>query len=206
MQTRSTLALVPALIVVAGLAGATGLGGASAGTGGHAEAAAGAGNRRMGFELKETKEELKLDYTVEATDSNGGGRMSVVFTLADEGRIKPITSVEFAVPSKDGSGYYDVVVTLSPFERDGKKVYVMQLTRDLAERGEIDLKTNTMDGKRMLNWGYHRVVLEKYAKAAKPFIAPEVKKSPEVEGGLAPTKSDPAPPASPTPPATPTPR
>lgn len=160
MHARTTLAFVPALIIAAGLAGAAGAG--RAGGGLPAESASG----KMGFELKETKEELKLDYTVEATDANGGGRMSVTFTLADEGRIKPITSVDFAVPSRDGSGYYDVVVTLSPFERDGKKVYVMQLTRDLAERGELDLKTKTMDGKGMLNWGYHRVRLEKVAKAA----------------------------------------
>ncbi|MGH7133175.1 MAG: hypothetical protein ACREJO_14675 [Phycisphaerales bacterium] len=205
MHVRSTLAFVPALIVVAGLTGATAVWEAR-GEGGHAGGAA-AGGRLLGFELKETKEELKLNYTVEAQD-NGGGRMSVTFTLADEGRIKPLTSVDLAVPSKDGSGYFDVVVRLSPFERDGKKVYVMQLTRDLAERGEIDLKTHTMDGKQMIDWAYHRVVLEKYAKAAKPFVAPEAKKSGGAEGGPAPAKAEPAAPSTPppTPPAAPAPR
>ena len=191
MHARHTLALLPALIVAAGLAGAAGVWGGGGG-GGHAAEAGGAGNNLVGFELKETKEELKLDYTVEAQDSNGGGRMSVTFTLADEGRIKPITSVDLAVPSKDGSGYYDVMVTLSPFERDGKKVYVMQLTRDLAERGQMYLKTKTMDGKGMLNWGYHRVPLEKFAKAVKKTNEPDGNKGAEDEGRQSPAKADPA--------------
>jgi hypothetical protein len=180
MHARSTIAL-SALIVAAGLAGAAGVWRAG-GEGIHAAAAENA--RRVGFELRETKEELKLDYTVEAQD-NGGGRASVTFTLADEGRIKPITTVQIAVPSADKSGYYDVVASLAPFERDGKKVYVVQLTRELLERGEFDLKTKTMDGKSMLNWGYHRVPLAAAMKAAVDKAALEKAKELNVGGPAA---------------------
>lgn len=159
MRTRTTLllsTLIAAAALSAGLAGAAGHGRPAAAGGAHAAF--------LGFELKETKEELKLIYDVKVQD-NGGGRTAVTFTLADEGRIKPIFAVDLGVPSKDGSGYYDVNLSLKPFERDGKQVYVIHLTRELAERGELSLKTRTMDGKQMLDWGYHRVVFAQHVKA-----------------------------------------
>lgn len=171
---RAHLRAVAASSVLIGvLAAAGGMAAMRGGVGGRAPAGAG---RKAGFELRETKEELKLGYDVRVSD-NGGGRTSVTFTLADEGRIKPITSVQVAVPSADKSGYFDVVATLSPFERDGKKVYVLQLTRDLTERGELDLVTQTMDGKRMvMEWAYHRVPLGPALKAARPSQPPAEKK------------------------------
>lgn len=149
--------------VIAAAALSAGLVGAEGGRARFAAAEA-ANAALLGFELKETKEELKLNYDVKVQD-NGGGRMAVTFTLADEGRIKPLFAVDLGVPSKDGSGYYDVNLSLKPFERDGKQVYVIHLTRELVERGELSLKTRTMDGKQMLDWGYHRVVIAPLVKA-----------------------------------------
>jgi hypothetical protein len=54
----------------------------------------------LGIQLGETKEQLKLDYEVSVTD-HGTGRVTVTFTLADEGRLKPISSVDLSIPSKD---------------------------------------------------------------------------------------------------------
>jgi hypothetical protein len=152
MHARRTLLVAALFATVALAAGLT------------AKNSAGAGRAFLGFELKETKEELKLDYDVKVQD-NGGGRMSVTFTLADEGRIKPIFAVDLGVPSKDGSGYYDVNLSLKPFERDGKQVYIIHLTRELVERGELSLKTSTMDGKKVMDWRYHRVVFAPHVKA-----------------------------------------
>ncbi|HYD02016.1 MAG TPA: hypothetical protein VEB22_12380 [Phycisphaerales bacterium] len=175
MSAKSVL-LLPILLVAAALAAGLVRG----------ERAAGA-RALLGFELKETKEELKLQYDVKVQD-NGGGRMSVTFTLADEGRITPLTAVKVAVPSADKSGYFDVVLHLAPYEKDGKKIYMLHLTRDLTERGELNLVTSTMDGKRMLDWGYHRVPLGALAKAAKGPEQPGGQK----DGGAAPTTQPPA--------------
>src|ERR1700683_4103948 len=41
----------------------------------------------MSFYLRETKDQLKLKYEV-AVEEHGSGRVTVVFTLADEGRLK----------------------------------------------------------------------------------------------------------------------
>jgi hypothetical protein len=184
MHARKTvLAAAFLTITAAGLAGAH-----AAGRHAAAERAESTG-RRLGFELQETKEELKLQYDV-AVQDNGGGRMYVTFTLADEGRIKPLFAVDLAVPSKDGSGYYDVVVPLAPYEKDGKKIYTLQLTRDLVERGEIDLKTTQLDGKRIFDWGYHRVPFAPYVKEMD-------KKAAEKKSGEAAPATPPAPAATP---------
>jgi hypothetical protein len=53
-----------------------------------------------GLGLGETKQQLKLDYEVSVKD-HGTGRVTVTFTLADAGRLKPLSSVDFSIPSKD---------------------------------------------------------------------------------------------------------
>ena len=187
MRTRTTTALLLSTFIVAIALGAGGGRPAAVGTG----AAAEGGARLLGHEFGETKQELKLDYDVEVHD-NGGGRVSVVFTIADEGRLKPISSFDVAAPSKDKSGYYDLVVPMAVRDggvSGGKRGIMFQLTRDLAERGEIDLKTSTFDGKQMMEWGYHRVSLAAALKAADEKAKNAEKKSPDKkndEGGTAP--------------------
>ena len=63
----------------------------------------------LGFELGETKEELKLDYQVTVTDHKTD-RVTVVFTLKDEGRMKPLYSVD--LPQDRASGREDVSTNL----------------------------------------------------------------------------------------------
>ena len=54
----------------------------------------------MGFKLGESKEELKLNYGVSIYDHDTG-RVTIKFTLIDAGRLKPITSVDLSIPSKE---------------------------------------------------------------------------------------------------------
>src|SRR6187399_716605 len=53
--------------------------------------------RGMGEILGETKEQLKLQYDVAVYD-HGTGRVTITFTLEDEGRLKPLYGVEFRIP------------------------------------------------------------------------------------------------------------
>jgi hypothetical protein len=104
-----------------------------------------------GFILGETKDELKLKYDV-AVEDPGTGRVTVVFSLADEGRLKPLEEVEFTIsaqaPEKDGSYRMDLVVSIDMVKtQDGKRVGRVHILKGLAERAEIRLNTHTLDGK-----------------------------------------------------------
>lgn len=105
----------------------------------------------IGFYLGETKEELKLEYDV-AVQDHGTGRITIVLTLADEGRLKPLDEVQLAIPgqekNKDGGHWMDLVVSIEMRKiDDGKRVGRIHILRDLAKRAEIQLNTHTMDGK-----------------------------------------------------------
>jgi len=122
----------------------------------------------LGFRLGETKEQLKLDYEVSVVD-HGTGRVTVTLTIADEGRLKPLRSVDLDFPSKDkhkDGGYMaDLWLSLATKKVDGKLLVSVHLKRELAEQAEIHLKTGSLDGKReALTWYYHAIPIAKYMK------------------------------------------
>jgi hypothetical protein len=125
----------------------------------------------MGFYLRQTKDELKLKYDV-AVQDHGTGRVTVVFTLADEGRLKPLEAVQLVVPAQaqnpDGSHWMDLVVSIDMSETDGdKRVGRVHLLKGLAERAEFHLNTHTMDGKLDRFTRLHHVIpIGKYLKDA----------------------------------------
>ena len=120
----------------------------------------------VGFQLGETREQLKLKYDVSVKD-HGTGRVTVTLAIADQGRLKPLNSVNLVVPGKDrrkdGSGYVDLSVALATREEDGKQVARIHVLRELAERAEIHLRTSRLDGKQeALTWYYHVISIAKY--------------------------------------------
>lgn len=119
----------------------------------------------LGFELGETKEELKFVYDVVATD-HGTGRVTIKVTIADEGRMKPLSrGISLHIPDKGGSGYADLSVNLERREEDGKQVVSIHLSKELAERGAIQLKTEHLDGKSdPRTWYYHVIPLKEHLK------------------------------------------
>ena len=119
----------------------------------------------LGFELGETKEQLKLDYEVSVAD-HGTGRVTINLTIADEGRLKPLDrGVELVIPSQDGTGYVDLAVLLERTNLDGKQQVRVHLARELAERATIQLQTNTLDGKQSpLTWYYHTISIAEHLK------------------------------------------
>jgi hypothetical protein len=107
---------------------------------------------------------LKCNVSVK---DHGTGRVTVTLTIADQGRLKPLNSVNLVVPGKDrrkdGSGYVDLSVALATREEDGKQVARIHVLRELAERAEIHLRTSRLDGKQeALTWYYHVISIAKY--------------------------------------------
>ncbi|HVW00048.1 MAG TPA: hypothetical protein VHB77_06905, partial [Planctomycetaceae bacterium] len=51
----------------------------------------------LGFQLGQSKDELKLKYDLEVQD-HGTGRVTAVLKIADEGRLKPLNSVDLVIP------------------------------------------------------------------------------------------------------------
>ena len=105
----------------------------------------------IGFFLGQSKDELKLKYEVSATD-HGTGRVTIVLTIEDEGRLAPLDEVELAIPgqekNEDGGQWMDLVVAIKMRKADdGKRVGRVHIRRDLAARAELWLNTHTMDGK-----------------------------------------------------------
>ncbi len=115
----------------------------------------------LGFELRETKEELKLDYDVSVVDHDTG-RVTLVITLKDDGRLKPIRNVDLYIPSKKkhaGGGFMsDLSLSLDLREAEGHRVARVHISKELAEKAELRVKTNHLDGKQEpMTWYYHRI-------------------------------------------------
>ena len=123
--------------------------------------------RAEGLGLGETKEELKLDYEVEMKEHKTG-RVTLTLTIADEGRLKPLTSVALVIGNTDGTNYVDLSVALKPREVDGKQQYRVHIHESLAKRAEISLRTGHLDGKQeKATWYFHDIPLAKQMKTEK---------------------------------------
>jgi hypothetical protein len=131
-----------------------------------------------------------VKYDVEVHDA-GSDTLTVVFTLADEGRLKPFYSIELVAFSKQadsqGRRSYDVKapIELKPTE-DGKRTGQAQIRKEFLGRAKIRILTRTVDGKRQPSGGaYFDIPIAKY-----------LNKSPAA--GSPATASRPAPPPSPS--------
>jgi hypothetical protein len=120
-----------------------------------------------GLGLGESKEQLKLQYDVSVYDHHTD-RVTVTLTIADEGRLKPLRSVDLHLPSQDkhadGRGYMsDLTASLATTQENGKTVVRVHLKKEWAERAQCELKTGTLDGKpEPLTWYYYVIPIAKY--------------------------------------------
>ena len=117
--------------------------------------------------LPPSKDEWKLKYDVEVYDADSD-TLTVVFTLADEGRLKPIYSIDLVAFSKQtdsqGGRAYDVKapIELKPTE-DGNRVGQVQIRKEFVNRAKIRIITLTLDGKRQPSGGvFYDIPIGKY--------------------------------------------
>jgi hypothetical protein len=128
---------------------------------------------------------LKYDVQVKPAD---GDKLNVVFTVADEGRLKPIYSIDlvaFSLQTDSQGGHaYDVKEHLDlKATKDGKRVGQVQIRKEFADRAKIRLLTLTVDGKRHAQASYYDIPLKKYlspGSAAAPPTATSNPNSPSV--------------------------
>jgi hypothetical protein len=126
----------------------------------------------LGFRLGESKEKLELKYDVSVYDHDTG-RVTVQFKLEDEGRLKPITSIDLHIPSDDmheGGGFKsDLTISMATSKEGTKQVGRVHIRKEWAARAELQIKSGHLDGKReMLTWYYHAIPLKDLMSRAKP--------------------------------------
>jgi hypothetical protein len=130
--------------------------------------------------LGPSKDEWGLKYDVAVHDADGDN-LTVVFTLADEGRLKPIYSIDLVAFSKQtdsqGGRSYDVMepIKLKPAD-DGKRVGQAQIRKEFVDRAKIRIITLTLDGKRQPSGGvFYDIPIAKYLKNAPVAASPDAR-------------------------------
>lgn len=142
------------------------------------------------FALGPSKDEWKLKYDVAVYDSDGD-KVTVVLTLADEGRLKPIYSIDLVAFSKQtdnqGGHSYDATVPIElKTTQDGKRAGQAQIRKEFVNRAKIRIITLTVDGKRQPSGGaFYDIPIAKYLNkvpaaaspaTASPLAAPSASK------------------------------
>jgi hypothetical protein len=117
------------------------------------------------FPLGPSQDDWGLKYEVEVKSSEAsataGDKVNVLFTLADEGRLKPINSatlVAFSKPDYDGSRSVlaHAPIVLKP-NKDGKLAGQAQISKELLDRAQVQILTLSVDGpRRRVALGDHR--------------------------------------------------
>jgi hypothetical protein len=134
--------------------------------------------------LGPSKDEWGLKYEVEA--SAEGDQLNVLFTLADQGRLKPIysaTVIAFSNPDRDGGRTYlaKAPIDLKP-ATGGKLTGQAQISKKFADRAMIRILTLTFDGRRHTSASYYDIPLKKFLKraavAASPHAPPSLASPP----------------------------
>lgn len=129
------------------------------------------------YPLGPSKDEWGLKYDVEVTAA-ARDKLNVQFTLADEGRLKPIysaTVVAFSNPRSDGGRTY---LVKSPIElkltRDGKLTGITQISKEFADRATIRILTVVFDGQRQTAGArYYDIPLKKFLNPAPVAASPQ---------------------------------
>jgi hypothetical protein len=129
------------------------------------------------YELGPSRDEWGLKYSGDVTATNDG-KLNVSFTLADQGRLKPIHSVHiFALsnPGPDGSRTYllKAPMALKPTP-DGKQTGQLQIGRDVANFAVVRIFSYTVDGQpQKQGVRYYDIPLRKLVKPAPMAAAPQ---------------------------------
>jgi len=128
------------------------------------------------YELGPSQDDWGLKYEG-ALSMTKEGKLNIQFTLADQGRLKPIHSVHvFALsnPSPDGSRTYLLKAPM-PMQQtaDGKMTGEIQIGRELAEFARVRVFSYTVDGQpQRLGVRYYDIPLRKLVKKAPVAAAP----------------------------------
>lgn len=124
------------------------------------------------YALGPSKDEWGVKYDVEV-DTTQGDKLAVHFTLADQGRLKPIHSVfvmAFSNPNQTGTNLVKTPITMKPTE-DGKLTGQVEVAKEFTDRAVIRIFTMTVDGRSQMagptaGARYYDIPLKKFLKKA----------------------------------------
>lgn len=121
-------------------------------------------------QLDPSKNEYGLKYDVQLSAAEHG-MVNVAFTVADEGRLKPlysVTVVAFGPLESDGGRAYDVKAPIVLKQTtDGKRAGQVQIPKKFADRAMIRILTLTVDGRRQTaGAAYYDIPLNKFLTKA----------------------------------------
>jgi hypothetical protein len=116
--------------------------------------------------LGPSKDDWGIKYDVEVNDA-GRDTLTVVFTLADEGRLKPFDLIELIAFNKEtdnqGGHAYDVKAPIVlKTTKDGRRAGQVQIRKEFADRTQIRILTRTFDGKAQAGLSYYEIPINKY--------------------------------------------
>ena len=121
------------------------------------------------YALGQSKDEWGLKYDGEVDAS--GDKLIVRFTIADQGRLKPIDSVfvmAFSNPDRTGTNLVKAPIKMKPTE-DGKLTGQVEIGKEFADRAVIRIFTLTVNGRSQMagptaGARYYDIPLKKYLK------------------------------------------
>ncbi|MBM4299894.1 MAG: hypothetical protein FJ143_19295 [Deltaproteobacteria bacterium] len=122
------------------------------------------------YQLDPSKDDWGLKYDVELNAADRD-TVNVVFTLTDEGRLKPIysiTVVSFSPPDSQGGRSYDVKAPIELKKATaGKRSGQVQIPKKFVDRAMIRILTLTVDGRRQTaGAAYYDIPLKKFLNKA----------------------------------------
>ncbi len=128
------------------------------------------------FPLGPSKNDWGLKYDVQVSAA-GADKVNVVFTLTDEGRLKPIHSVTVVALRSVGGGSfaYDVKATI-PLQStpDGKRSGQVQIPKKFADGALFRILTLTVDGRRQTaGAALYDIPLQKFLNQATTAASPQ---------------------------------
>ncbi len=124
------------------------------------------------YQLGPSKNEWGLKYEGEV-DAANGDKLNVHFTIAEQGRLKPIHSVvvmAFSNPNQSGTQLVKTPISMKP-TKDGTLTGQGEIGKEFANRAVIRIFTLTVDGRSQMagptaGARYYDIPLKKFLKKA----------------------------------------
>jgi hypothetical protein len=137
------------------------------------------------YGLGPSKDDWGMKYDIEVLVNDASSDMvTVVFNVADQGRLKPFDLIELIAFNKEtdeqGGHSYDVKapIVLKP-TKDGRLAGQVQMPKEFLDRAQIRILTRTFDGKPQSGLSYYQIPIKKLLNktpAAAPLASPPAAK------------------------------
>lgn len=135
------------------------------------------------YDLGPSKDEWGLKYEGKVDVANGD-KLRVQFTIADQGRLKPIHSVfvmAFSNPDRTGTNLVKTFISMKPTQ-DGKLTGQTEVGKEFANRAVIRIFTGTVDGRSQMagptaGARYYDIPLTKFLKKPPLAASPQSRSS-----------------------------